>query len=344
LDSSGSDSEGRRFRDEKAEIKSQKSEVRSQSSEVERLKGTNDRRRVAILANPLAGRGPRGYLVQELADELRRRGLEPAICRQRDELTALVQSDPDALRCVVAAGGDGTLNEVINRAPGIPLSILPLGNENLVARQFGLAASAQKLAEAIELASVRRLDLARLADRYFCLMAGAGIDAAVVHGVHHSRQSHISKRHYAVPTLTSLGSYSFAPIDVEITESGERLRGAAVFLFNMPRYGLGLPIAQSARPDDGRLDLWVFERPGVWNLARYLCAVLAGRHQDLRDVQHRLVKEVCLTAEGQVPLQTDGDSAGWLPATIEVVPGALQLMGLPSANSDSAPEWSEGAI
>jgi diacylglycerol kinase (ATP) len=311
---------------------------------VDWLKGMNERRRVAILANPVAGRGPRGHLVEELADELRRRRLEPAICRQREELTALVQSGPDTLRCVVAAGGDGTLNEVINRAPGIPLSILPLGNENLVARQFGLPASAQKLAEAIELASVRRVDLARLADRYFCLMAGAGIDAAVVHGVHHTRRSHISKRHYAVPILTSLGSYSFPPIEVEIGESGERLRGAAVFVFNMPRYGLGLPIAPSANPDDGLLDLWVFERAGVWNLARYLCAILAGRHQDLGDVQHRLVKEVRLASVGQVPLQTDGDSAGWLPATIEVVPGALQLIGLPIANSDSVPEWSGGAV
>jgi diacylglycerol kinase (ATP) len=299
---------------------------------VERLKGMNDRRRVAILANPVAGRGPRGHLVHELADELRRRRLEPAICQQRDELTALVQSGRDTLRCVVAAGGDGTLNEVINRAPGIPLSILPLGNENLVARQFGLTVSAQKLAEAIELASVHRLDLARLADHYFCLMAGAGIDAAVVHGVHHTRQSHISNWHYVVPTLKSLGSYSFPPIDVEIAESGERLRGAAVFLFNMPRYGLGVPIAPSAQPDDGWLDLWVFERPGVWNLARYLCAVLAGRHQDLRDVQHRLVKQVRLASEGRVPLQTDGDPAGWLPATIEVVPGALQLIGLAGHN------------
>jgi diacylglycerol kinase family enzyme len=304
----------------------------------------NDRRRVAILANPVAGSGPRAHLVGELADELRQRGLEPAICRQREELTALVQSGQDSLRCVVAAGGDGTLNEVINRAPGVPLSILPLGNENLVARQFGLPASAQKLAEAIEFGSVRHLDLARLADRYFCLMAGAGIDAAVVHGVHHKRCTHISKRHYVLPSLASLGTYTFPQIDVEILDSGEHLRGATVFLFNMPRYGLGLPIAVSAQPDDGRLDLWVFEDPGVQNLVRYLSAVLAGRHQDLRDVRHRLVKQVRLTSEKQVPLQTDGDPAGWLPATISVAPGELQLIGLPTANLDSAREWSGGGV
>ena len=231
----------------------------------------NDRTHVLILANPVAGRGPRGHLVDKLADELRRRKLQPEICREREKLTELVQAGRTTLRCVVAAGGDGTLNEVINRAPGIPLSVLPLGNENLVAREFGMVASPAALAQAIELNAIRRLDLARVAGRYFCLMAGAGIDADVVHRVHSARRSHISKRDYVFSTMASLGSYSFQTIDVQIADNGERLSGAAAFLFNLPRYGLGLPIAPRAKPDDGQLDLWVFERPGPWNLARYLC-------------------------------------------------------------------------
>jgi diacylglycerol kinase (ATP) len=287
----------------------------------------NDRTRVLILANPVAGRGPRGRLVDKLAEELRRRKLQPEICREREKLTELVQAGGTTLRCVVAAGGDGTLNEVINRAPGVPLSVLPLGNENLVAREFGLVASPAVLAQAIELNATRRLDLARVAGRYFCLMAGAGIDADVVHRVHSARRSHIGKRDYAFSTLASLGSYSFETIDVQIVDNGERLRGAAAFLFNLPRYGLGLPIAPRAKPDDGQLDLWVFERPGSWNLARYLCAILLRRHKRLPDVHHRLVKQVRMTSEKPVPLQTDGDPAGFLPADIEVVPGALQLVG-----------------
>jgi diacylglycerol kinase (ATP) len=287
----------------------------------------NDRTRVLILANPVAGRGPRGRLVDELADELRRRKLQPEICREREKLTELVQAGRTTLRCVVAAGGDGTLNEVINRAPGIPLSVLPLGNENLVAREFGLVASPAALARAIERNSTRRLDLARVAGRYFCLMAGAGIDADVVHRVHRTRRSHVSKRDYALSTLASLGSYSFQTIDVQIADNGERLRGAAAFLFNLPRYGLGLPIALRAKPDDGQLDLWVFERPGPWNLARYLRAILLRRHERLSDVHHRLVKQVRVTSHQPVPLQTDGDPAGFLPADIEVAPGALQLVG-----------------
>jgi diacylglycerol kinase family enzyme len=218
------------------------------------------------------------------------------------------------------------LNEVINRAPGVPVAVLPLGNENLVAKHFDLSPSIDRLAEAIEAGSIRNIDLGRARDRFFSLMAGAGIDAAIVHRVHHSRHSHISKRTYAWPTLKSLASYSFPLIDVEISDSGERLRGATVFVFNMPRYGLGLPIALQARPDDGRLDLWVFQRPGAGNFIRYLAAILGRRHDDLGDVQHRLVHRVRLWSDAQVPLQVDGDPAGHLPVVMEIAPNALGLV------------------
>jgi diacylglycerol kinase family enzyme len=241
-------------------------------------------------------------------------------------LTELVRAQGVALRCVVAAGGDGTFNEVINRAPGVPVSILPLGNENLVAKQFNLGNSAEKLAQAILAGSIRQLDLARARGRYFSLMAGAGIDAEVVHRVHHSRRSHISKRTYALQALWALGSFAYPTIGVENLETGERLQGSTAFVFNLPRYGLNLPIASRARPDDGHLDLWVFERPGLRNLVRYFIAVLRNRHHAMPDVKHRLVKQVRLVAEGHVPLQVDGDPAGALPVEIEVAPGEMQLV------------------
>jgi diacylglycerol kinase family enzyme len=99
-----------------------------------------------------------------------------------------------------------------------------------------------------------------------------------------------------------------------------------VFVFNLPQYALDLPIAANARPDDGLLDLCVFERPGLWNLARYLLAVFRGCHGQLPDFQHRLVRRVRLSLAQPMPLQTDGDPAGQLPATIEVVPAGMTLV------------------
>jgi diacylglycerol kinase (ATP) len=308
------------------------------------------RRRVVILANPRAGAGSSLVHVEELAAGLHERGLEPLVCWQREEFTvALAEGDPADLRCVVAAGGDGTLVETLNRAPGCPVALLPVGTENLVARFWRMERSGQKLAELIAVGGCRRLDLARLYNaecgvrsaesnsplctphstlgqgRLFCLMAGAGFDAEVVQRVHGRRHGHINQFTYAWPILQSLRRYRYPPMEVE-TDTGERLRGTLVFVFNLPRYAAGIPVAPDARGDDGLLDLCVFERAGIVNLFRYLYNILRGRREKMRDLHRRLVRRVRLTAADTVRVQTDGDPAGCLPATIEVEPGALTLL------------------
>ena len=113
---------------------------------------------------------------------------------------------------------------------------------------------------------------------------------------------------------------------MEIEDTGERLRGATVFLFNLPQYALGLPIASDGSAEDGLLDLCVFERPGVFWQMRYVAAVLRRTHCTLPDFHYRRVRRVRLFSNTQAPVQIDGDPAGCLPATIEVVPGALALV------------------
>lgn len=284
-------------------------------------------RRVLILANPHAGTRKSKRLVDELAAALVERRLEPTVCWERERLSDVAAAaDPAEVRCVVAAGGDGTLLEVLNRAPGLPVSVLPLGNENLVGRYGGLPRSGRRLAAIIEAGRLRRVDLARANGRLFALMASAGFDAEVVHRVHARRQGHISKLSYAWPVVQALREYSFSPIDVEIEDTGERLQGALVFVFNLPRYGLNLPIPVGARPDDGLVDVYVFQKPGALALARYLTAVLLGQQKRLTDYRHCRARRVRLSAAGPIPVQLDGDPAHFLPVTIEVTPGAMTLV------------------
>jgi len=282
--------------------------------------------RVAILANPRSGSGKSRRLVEALAGALRARGLPPVTCWEREALSELVHAGIEDWRCIVAAGGDGTVQEVVNRAPGVPVAILPLGNENLVARYCGLRRSPQRLADAIVAGRTRSFDLARIGERRFCVMAGAGFDADVVHRVHRRRNGHVNKFHYVFPVLQALTLYPAPPIHVEIPETGERLQGALVFAFNLPPYALNLPLAADARPDDGCLDLYVFARHGPIQLVRYVSAILRRQQHRLADYQHRVVRAVRLWPEGAVPLQIDGDPAGQLPVMIEAVPAALRMV------------------
>lgn len=284
-------------------------------------------RLVPILANPRAGSSASRRIVEDCEQALRRHGLSPALCRTREELdTLLASTRRNSVRCIIAAGGDGTLLEAVNRAPGLPITVLPLGNENLVARHCGMKRSGAGVAAAVAAGCVHALDLARADGRVFCLMASVGIDADVVHRVHRRRRGHINRLTYVVPLIQALSAYRFPMVQVDIADTGERLRGAAVFLFNLPEYALGLPIAIDGKADDGVLDLCVFDQPGMIALARYLMAVATNRHRELPDFQHRKVRQIHLTAEGDAPIQTDGDPAGKLPMIIEVAPGTLPLV------------------
>jgi len=286
-----------------------------------------DARLVPILANPRAGKGRSRRRVVELENALRHRDLSPCVCWRREELDAVLAScDGAAIRCIVAAGGDGTLLDVVNRAAGIPATVLPLGNENLVARHCHIRSDGKELAEIIATGQLRQFDLARANGRLFCLMASVGLDAEVVHRVHRRRRGHINRFSYALPLVQAIQSYHFPVVEVEIVDTGERLRGAMAFVFNLPEYALGLPIAFGGSAEDGLLDVCVFEKPGVLESLRYLAAVATWSHRTLADFQHRRARRVNLSANAPAPVQTDGDPAGGLPCAIEVLPAALLLV------------------
>ena len=95
-------------------------------------------------------------------------------------------ADPGC-RCLVAAGGDGTVAALVNECPGVPISVLPTGTENLFARHFGLSREPRRLAATIAGGRVSHLDLGVTGDRRFALMAGIGFDADVVTRHHTAR-------------------------------------------------------------------------------------------------------------------------------------------------------------
>jgi YegS/Rv2252/BmrU family lipid kinase len=284
---------------------------------------------VAILANPRAGSERSRRIVAALVRRLDRLGLHPVVCWHRRELSELVQTRRDELRCIVAAGGDGTVLEVINRAPGLPVAVLPLGTENLTARYLGIGRDPALVAATVAAGRSCVFDLGQASGRAFALMAGAGFDAEVVQRVHRRRRGHIGRFSYALPILQALQEYRFPAIEVEVADTGERLHGALLFVFNLPCYGLGLPIGKDARPDDGWLDLYVFETPGGAALLWSLAAVWRRRHTDLPDVHHRRVRRARLTAASAVPLQLDGDPAGTLPVEIGIAPRRMTLLAPP---------------
>ena len=167
---------------------------------------------VLILANPHAGSGRRHRLVQHLIDALDARGVRSVrvgtvaeLAERGAELMAAGQ-----LRCLVAAGGDGTVQAVLNHGPrSVPLVPLALGTENLLARYLKCGFQIGPLAEAIDACQSRRVDVGEVIDqtgkrRRFLLMFSCGFDAAVIAELDRGREGPIQHASYLRPIVRSL--------------------------------------------------------------------------------------------------------------------------------------------
>jgi len=281
---------------------------------------------VGIVANNSSGLGQSVPLVHRLVQELQRVGLGAQIAWTPEERIALVgRASADAgCRCLVAVGGDGTVSALVNERPRVPISVVPSGTENLFAGHFGFSRDISALAAAIARGQSVPVDLGQGLGRRFVLMAGFGFDGDVVTRHHSSRTSRVGvvrpthRIAYVEPILRSSLFYRFPTITVCVADPGaeESLVGTTVFVFNMPRYALGLPFAPEAREDDGWLDLVVFRDPGPFQALYYLWRVFCRSHLQDPGVFHRRVKKVVVTAQDPVPVQLDGDPGGIvLPAS-----------------------------
>jgi diacylglycerol kinase (ATP) len=277
---------------------------------------------VGIVANRSSGVGRSRRMVEELVVELRRLHIPTEVAWTPEARSVLVQQAAigAGCRCLVAVGGDGTISALINERPGPPLTVMPAGTENLVARHFGLRRDAHSLARTIAAGRSVPVDVAQAAGRRFVLMAGFGFDADVVTRHHRGRVSGsgrirpTSRMAYVQHILRSSFSYRFPAISVQIADPGaeEVLRGTTVFIFNLPRYALGLPFVPVAREDDGWLDLVIFRHPGPFRALYYLWKVVCGIHLDDPSVFHRRVRKAVVTAQEAIPVQLDGDPGGYV--------------------------------
>lgn len=283
---------------------------------------------VAIQRNPRSGSGKRRRALLELVQGLRSHGLRPRVFSRRDDLTKWM-ARPErraALKCLVAAGGDGTVGDLLNRFPGVPLAVLPLGTENLLARYIGVTRCGHRLAEVIAAGKTRTLDVCQLGDRRFLLVASAGFDADVIHCLEARRKGNISHLSYLPAIWDAVRRFQYPELKVFVDDVEIPLSGRMALVFNLPMYAFRLPVACCANGEDGQLDLRLFQRPRLTQLVRYCYHILCRRHETLKDVQVRTGRRIRIESAAPVPIQVDGDSAGFTPAEITVLPGALTLI------------------
>ncbi|MFN3929522.1 MAG: diacylglycerol/lipid kinase family protein, partial [Thermoflexus sp.] len=273
-----------------------------------------------IIYNPAAG--PRDMLreIQAVAHRWERQGWSVLMRVTESPGMATDFAHEAALKgfdWVIAAGGDGTVNEVANGLVGMPtaLGVLPVGTGNVWARQLGLPVyplvhpiRIQIAAHLLEAAREHVIDVGRANGRYFLLWAGIGLDAQVAR--HMEPRTRNAKRLGAIAYLIAAAMIAkdFPAMRATVIVDGRRRvkgRTLVVLVANAQLYGGLVRIAPQAVLDDGYLNVCVFRGMGLPWAIRHFFNVFGGRH--LRDpaVKFFVGRRVIVETHPIVPVQVD---------------------------------------
>ncbi len=293
-------------------------------------------RRLLVIYNPTAG-GSRRQRFEAVLAALADLGC-PMDVRPTSgpgDAAALARdADPAAYDLVVAAGGDGTINEVVNGLMGLnhvapPLAVLPLGTANVLAAELGLDLVPAHIARVIARGPVRSVSLGRASapdgeGRVFSLMAGAGFDARVVAGIDLRVKRLLGKGAYVLQGLYQMSLRKPPPLSV--TVDGRAYEAASVVVSNARFYGGRYLLAPEARLEDPLLHVCLFRYGDTRSILRYALALQHGRLR--QDDRFRIVtgRDIRIEGDPGAPLQADGDIIAHLPVRISALPDALRMV------------------
>lgn len=291
-----------------------------------------------VIFNP-AARGDRARRFQAVLRQLAARAVLRPTSGPGDALRLARDAATEGFAPIIAAGGDGTVFEVINGLAEVPgalenvgLGILPLGTANVLAHEIGMSVDPAAAWQALESAIPRRVDLGRAEftdasgnpiTRRFVVVAGAGLDARAVQLVAPRTKRRWGKMAYIAAALRAWARF---PDQVHARIGGRTFVGRVVLAGNGRFYAGAIPVFEDGRLDSGSLHVRGVRRVTWAILARCLRAYLTCRWHLGDEIVAEAVRTARWEAENPVPLQLDGEFAGWLPASLEIEPGRLALL------------------
>lgn len=289
--------------------------------------------RIAVIYNPTSGRPrERQTAVETMAKYLSDAGKHVEILPtdHPNHATTLAREAVErGCDLVVANGGDGTMNEVLQALVGTPaaLGFWPGGTANVLASEIHFPTRIPDVAARILAGNVMPVTVGKANDRYFLLMVGIGLDAAVADAVDPELKKRMGKAAFALAALQYVRQWPMEPFHIELPD-GETFAGYFAVAGNGHSYGGGFRLTPEANLKDPNLDLCIFTSDQRVDYFRFALAAWAGTHRKLPGVIYRKVPGLRITGpEGaRIPFQVDGEVVGTLPLTLTTVPDGVRLL------------------
>lgn len=285
--------------------------------------------RFKLIINPIAGGRKGKTLTEKVLERLKSWGIsfEHEFSRYIGHATEIARQSVKRFDAVVAVGGDGTVNEVLNGIFGhnIPLGILPVGRGN----DFFKTISPSRLIDVIikpfiEIPKIEMVDVGRINDRYFMNVAGVGFDALV---------ATIAEPIRFLGPIAYLGSALIGimknrGINLKLNIDGEKidLNALLVAIANGKYFGGGMKIAPDASPWDGKFDVCLAEKVSNLEILKTLPKVYSGRHTYHPKIKMLKAEYVEISSNEKIPAEMDGEIFYTDRIVVEIVPRGIPLI------------------
>lgn len=290
-------------------------------------------KRARLIYNPSAGREEMRKRIPEVLDVLENAGYETSCHGTKGAGDAKLAARKAAERrfdVVIAAGGDGTVSEVVNGIAEQPfrpaLGIIPAGTTNDFARAIGLPRSIPKAVEVIARGKATPIDIGKINNQYFINIAGGGVLTTLTYEVPSKLKTMLGQMAYYMKGLEKLPSLT--PIRVKI-EADHYVIDEEIMMFliaNSNSVGGFDKIAPSARLNDGMFDCLIIKQTNIPEFIRIASMALKGEHIHDPAVIYFQTKTLKASSPERVILNLDGEIGGSLPCQFTTLPRHIRLI------------------
>jgi diacylglycerol kinase (ATP) len=293
--------------------------------------------RICVIFNP-AARGNKARRFRRHLDEMAQQSVFKATTAPGDAQRFAAGAVADGFNLIVAAGGDGTVNEVLNGIAGTPdglqrarLGVLPLGTVNVFARELKIPLRLEHAWEILRRGREAKIDLGRVdffdegkpMRRYFMQLAGAGLDARAVELVSWKLKKNAGPLAYVVAGFQALVEKQSS---ITVRANGQKLSGELALFGSGKLYGGPFEIFPGADLSDGLLDACVFPSVNFASLLRLAPGFILRRRLSEKRVGRLRAEKFEVTSEIPAAFELDGEWVGYLPATFSVERQKLRVV------------------
>ena len=287
-----------------------------------------------FLYNTQSGKCKIGHCTASICTVFRAYGYE--IVPQPIDFEANPFDGNEQIDLMVVAGGDGTVNYVVNamrnKGLDIPLGVIPAGTANDFARALGMSREPLEAARQIASGSVERVDCGRVNDLYFVNIFSFGIFTTTSQRTPDERKHKIGKLAYIIEGVKEFRTMHAVPLEIEA--DGERfdLRSLMVLIFNGETAG-GFHLARRSSIKDGLFDCILLEKKNFFRSTLAMCRYLAGGSPKI--VRHLRARRIDIRSSVNEPTDVDGQKGAEFPLHIECLAGGLRVMCAKQASGNS---------